>query len=45
VEDRISELQDKIGIKEKKPGFLNKRLKSCESNMQELCNYIKTPNL
>jgi hypothetical protein len=42
LEDRISELEDKIEIKEE---ILVKQLKSCETNMQELSNSIKRPNL
>jgi TolA-binding protein len=34
VEDRISELKDKIEIKEKTKEVLVKQLKSCERNMQ-----------
>jgi hypothetical protein len=45
VEDRISELKDKIEIKEKAEEILVKQLKSCERNIQELSNSIKTPNL
>jgi hypothetical protein len=45
VEDRISELKDKIEVKEKIEELLVKELKSCEWNMQELSNSIKTPNL
>jgi septal ring factor EnvC (AmiA/AmiB activator) len=41
VEDRISELKDKIEIKEKTKELLAKQLKSCERNMQELSNFIK----
>jgi hypothetical protein len=41
VEDRISELKDKIEIEE----ILVKQLKSCERNMQELTNSIRRPNL
>jgi hypothetical protein len=46
VEDRISELKDKIDIKEKEKTeeSLDKRLKSCKRNMQ-ICNSIKRPNL
>jgi hypothetical protein len=43
--DRISELEDKIEIKEKAEEILVKQLKSCERNMQELSNSIKRPNL
>jgi Mg2+ and Co2+ transporter CorA len=42
VEDRISEFEDKIKIKEE---ILVKQLKSCEKNMQVLSNSIKKPNL
>jgi chromosome segregation ATPase len=45
VEDRISELEDKIEIKEKTEELLVKQLKSCERNMQELSDSIKRPNL
>jgi uncharacterized protein YjgD (DUF1641 family) len=45
VEDRISELKDKIEIKEKTEELLVKQLKSCEWNMQEFTNFIKRPNL
>jgi septal ring factor EnvC (AmiA/AmiB activator) len=45
VEDRISELKDKIEIKEKTKEILAKQLKNCERNMQELSNSIKRPNL
>jgi septal ring factor EnvC (AmiA/AmiB activator) len=45
VEDRISELKDKIEIQEKKTRRTLKQLKSCERNMQELSNSIKRPNL
>jgi hypothetical protein len=45
VKDRLSGLEDKINIKEKTEELLDKRLKSCERNMQELSNSIKTPNL
>jgi chromosome segregation ATPase len=45
VKDRISELKDKIEIKEKSEEILAKQLKSCERNMQELSNSIKRPNL
>jgi hypothetical protein len=43
VEDRISELENKIEIKEKEE-ILVKQLKSCERNMQELSDSIKRPN-
>jgi hypothetical protein len=46
VEDRISELKDKMKIKEKKPEeLLVKQFKSCERNMQDLSKNIKRPNL
>jgi chromosome segregation ATPase len=45
VEDIISELKDKIEIKEKREEILVKKLKSCERNMQELINSFKRPNL
>jgi chromosome segregation ATPase len=45
VEDRISELEDKIVSKRKTEGFLEKRLKNCKRNTQELNNSIKGPNL
>jgi septal ring factor EnvC (AmiA/AmiB activator) len=45
VEDRTSELKDKIEIKEKTEEILDKQLKSSERNMQELSNSIKRPNL
>jgi hypothetical protein len=43
VEDRISELENKIEIKGKEE-ILVKQLKSCERNMQELSDSIKRPN-
>jgi hypothetical protein len=36
LEDRISELGDKIEIEEKTEELLVKQLKSCERNIQEL---------
>jgi hypothetical protein len=45
VEDRISELEDKIEIKEKTEEILVKQLKRCERNMQELSGSVKRPNL
>jgi hypothetical protein len=42
MKDRISGREDKIDIKGKTDEFLDKRLKSCERNMQELCNSIKS---
>jgi TolA-binding protein len=41
MKNRISELKDKIEIKEKIEELLVKQLKSCERNMQELTNSIK----
>jgi chromosome segregation ATPase len=45
VEDRISELEAKIEIKEKTEELLVKPLKSCERYIQELSNSIKRANL
>jgi septal ring factor EnvC (AmiA/AmiB activator) len=45
VENIISEVEDKIEIKEKQEEILVKQLKSCERNMQELGNSIRRPNL
>jgi hypothetical protein len=45
VEDRNSELKDKIKIEGKIKEVLVKQLKSCERNMQELTDFIKRPNL
>jgi TolA-binding protein len=45
VEDRISELKDKIEIKEKTEEILVKQLKNCERNMQKLSNSIKRSKL
>jgi chromosome segregation ATPase len=44
VEDRISGLEDKKDFKEKSEELLDKRLKSCKRNMQELSDSIKRPN-
>jgi hypothetical protein len=41
VEDRISELEDKVEIKEKAEELLVKQLKRCEMNLQELIDTIK----
>jgi hypothetical protein len=41
VEDRKSELKDKIEIEEKMEEILVKQLKSCERNMPELSDSIK----
>jgi chromosome segregation ATPase len=45
VEDRLSELKDKIEVKEKTEEMLVKQLKRCERNMQELSDSIKRTNL
>jgi chromosome segregation ATPase len=45
AEDRISELEGKMGIKGKPEELVVKQLKYCERNMQELTNSIKRPNL
>jgi esterase/lipase len=45
AEDRISEFEDEMEIKEKTKELLVKQLKTCERNMQELINSIKRPNL
>jgi chromosome segregation ATPase len=45
VEDRVSELKDKIEIKEKTEEILVKQLKNCERNMQKLSNSIKRSKL
>jgi hypothetical protein len=45
VEDTTSGLEDKIVIKEKTKEFLEKRLKNCERNMQELSDSIRRQNL
>jgi hypothetical protein len=45
MEDRNSELKDKIKIKEKTEELLVKQVKTWEKNMQELTNSIKTPNV
>jgi hypothetical protein len=45
LEDRISRLRDKINIYEKAETSLSKRIKRCERNMQEFCDYIQRPNL
>jgi predicted nucleic acid-binding Zn-ribbon protein len=45
VEDRILGLKDKMHIKDKTEEYLDKRLKNCERNMQELCTSVKGPNL
>jgi uncharacterized protein YjgD (DUF1641 family) len=45
AEDIISELKDKIEIKGKTEEMLIKQLKTCERNIQELTDSIKTQNL
>jgi chromosome segregation ATPase len=45
TEDRISELEDEMEIKGKTEELFVKQLKTCERNMQELTDSIKTPNL
>jgi chromosome segregation ATPase len=45
VEDRISELEKKMEIQGKTEELLIKQLKTCESNIQELTDPIKRPNL
>jgi hypothetical protein len=45
VEDRISELEDKMEIKGKTEKLLVKQLKTRERNMQEINDFIKRPNL
>jgi septation ring formation regulator EzrA len=45
VEDRMSELEDKMEIQGKTDELLVKQLKSCDRNMQKLTNSIKKANL
>jgi chromosome segregation ATPase len=45
VEDRLSELEERIEIKLKTEEILVKQLKICERNMQKLSDSIKRPNL
>jgi hypothetical protein len=45
VEDRISELEDKMEIQGKTEELLVKQLKTSERNMQELTESIKKQNL
>jgi uncharacterized protein (DUF3084 family) len=45
VQDRTSGLKDKLDIQEKTEEFLDKRLKTCERNAQELSDSKKRPNL
>jgi septal ring factor EnvC (AmiA/AmiB activator) len=45
TEDRISELEDEMAIKEKSEQLLVKHLKTCEKKMQDLTDSIKRLNL
>jgi chromosome segregation ATPase len=45
AEDRNSELKDEMEIKGKTKELLVKQLKTCERNMQELTDSIKSPNM
>jgi esterase/lipase len=45
VEDRLSELEDKMEIKRKTEELLVKQLKYYKRNMQKLIDSIKRPNL
>jgi chromosome segregation ATPase len=45
TEDRISELKDEMVIKGKTKELLFKKLKTCETKMQELTDSIKRPKL
>jgi chromosome segregation ATPase len=45
VEDRISELEDKMEIQGKTEELLVRQHKTCQRNMQELTDSIKRPNL
>jgi hypothetical protein len=45
MEDRISELEDKIEIKENADEIFVEQLKSYQRNMQELSDSIKRSNL
>jgi hypothetical protein len=45
VEDRLSELEDKMEMKGKTEELLVKKPKSSERNMQELTDSIKIPNM
>jgi TolA-binding protein len=42
AEDRISQLEDKMEIKGNTEELLVKQLKTCEKNMQDLMDSIKT---
>jgi chromosome segregation ATPase len=43
VENRNSGLRDKMHFKEKREESLDKRLKTCKRNMQEVCDSMKRP--
>jgi hypothetical protein len=45
AEDSISEHEDEMEINGKSEELLVRQLKTCERNVQELTNSIKTPNL
>jgi chromosome segregation ATPase len=45
AEDRISELEDEMEIREKTEELVLKQFKTCERNMQELTDSIKRPNM
>jgi hypothetical protein len=45
VEDKTSGLEDKIDIKDKTKELLDKSLKNCKKNMQELSDSIKRPSV
>jgi hypothetical protein len=45
AEDRISELEDNMGIKGKMEELLVKQHKTCKKKMQELTDSMKRPNL
>jgi chromosome segregation ATPase len=45
TEDKISELEDEMAIKEKTEELLVKQLKTCGKKTQELTDSIKRPNL
>jgi predicted nucleic acid-binding Zn-ribbon protein len=45
TEDRISELEDEMGIKGKTKELLVKQINTCEKKMPELTDSIKRPNM
>jgi chromosome segregation ATPase len=45
AEDRISELEDEMEVEGKTEELLDKQLKTCERNMQELTDSNKRPNM